>query len=163
MTEDVPSYSIRNIPEIATEVGNLIMVTANLDCWMLPAMSILLDNNYDAAVSIMSNISNMSAKFDILSDIAEARKDLPLAAKVTVHRKSVREAIKFRNKVAHGLFAFDEDGKPLLIPYPLSKNKKVDLELTPNLIHKQVLVIGDFLREIHEITGPIDFESLPSR
>ncbi|GEM_PF-6329047 len=160
MSEVLSNYSIRNIPEIATEVGYLIMVTANLDCWMLPAMSILLENNNDAASSIMSNVNSLSAKFDILSDIAKAREDIPLATAVAAHRESVSKAIKFRNKIAHGLFAFEEDGKPLLIPFPLSKGKKKDLALTPSVIRVHVEAIGNFLKAIHDVTGPVDFEFL---
>lgn len=73
------------------------------------------------------------------------------------------EAIKFRNKIAHGLFAFYEDGEPRLIPFPLSKGKKKDLDLTAGLVHTYVVSIGEFISQIHEITGPVDFEILKSQ
>lgn len=161
MSEEIELNNFRRIPDVGAEVGYLIMSCSNLDCWMFPAMSLLLDGNKDAARSIMSTVSNISPKFEILCGIAEPKKDnYALAHNICALKADTQKAIQFRNYVAHGMYWFNADGEPFLTPRHFGNGKKQDISLTSEAIRHHTETIKELTRCIRVSVGPFSPEDI---
>lgn len=147
------------MPEVAVEVGYLVMICANFDCWMHPALSTMLNEKPGVAEAVITRIESISAKFEILCDVAAANPESDMAKVVIENRAGVKAALQFRNKVAHGMFGFQEDdGKivgHILIPFPLSKKrgKPQSLKLDAKLIRPHTECVSNMIKGIRDITG----------
>ncbi|MFH1793156.1 MAG: hypothetical protein ABIF45_01550 [Pseudomonadota bacterium] len=105
--DDQPIKRLFDCPDIAREVGFLMMQSANLEIWLVPVLSKITDEV--TARAIIRKIDNISAKLSILFEIAENRPDDDLARRIASIRDDVEKAVAYRNSLAHSLFAFDGD------------------------------------------------------
>lgn len=161
MNEEIALNNFRRIPDIGVEIGYLIMSCANLDCWMFPAMSLLLEGNKEAARSIMSTVSNLNPKFEILCGIAEPQKNNnALAYNISALKADTLKAIQFRNFVAHGMYWFEADGTPFLTPRHFSNGKKQQVQLTPDSVRLHTEVIKKLTACIRASVGPFSPEDI---
>lgn len=92
-------------PDIAAEIGFLIITTSNFDMWLAPMFAKLLGNDY-AGVAIVRGIESVSGKLSILFDMAAQDPDAPGAANILKHREAIEAAFALRNRLAHGLYGW---------------------------------------------------------
>ena len=144
-------YDLLDEPEIAAEVGFLIMYCANIDVWLKPAFAMLLGGD-DIADSILRHVDNLTAKKDVLFDIAAAESGRhPLADELLATREAVNKAIAFRNALAHGNFGFNaKTGALDLVSGVLSqrRGKPKSHALTPAEIRAHVVAIKAMIAAI---------------
>lgn len=155
MEKEPSQYSIQHMPEVAREVGFLVMISANLDSWMLPAIAEMLRGKVGIATAIISRVDSLSAKFEVMVDIATERAGTPMANGILEHAEAVRKAIAFRNKLAHGMFGFDENGAPINVPFPFSARRGTPkpMDVSSSSIRPHIESIGKLIEAIAEISG----------
>lgn len=94
--------------DVGAEVGFLIMYSANLDGWLTIILSELLRDR-EAAAAIMWNVDNLSARLGIVFSIAAQRSDDPFATIIMSHKEALERAIGYRNRLAHGIYAWSDE------------------------------------------------------
>jgi hypothetical protein len=110
--------SLRSQPTVAREIGYLVMYVANLELMTMSILTALLDNNPLVPISIGTQVENITAKLNILFDVAEAMPNDRLAEAVCSARMNIKKAIAFRNELVHGHFVFDDPTRE----FQLAKN-----------------------------------------
>ena len=160
MSDKEPSkYSIQHMPDVAREVGFLVMICANLDGWMIPALANMLRGKDAIATAIVSRVDSLSAKFEVLVDIANERAGTPMANGILKHADAARKAIAFRNKLAHGMFGFDENSNPINVPFPFSVRRGTPkpMDVSPGIIRPHIESIGKLIEAIADVSGQAFF------
>lgn len=154
-TAALSQYSLQHMPDVAKEVGFLVMVSSNLDSWMLPALADMLRGKSEVATAIIGRVDSLSAKFEVLVDIAHTRVGTPMGDAILKHEVAVRRAITFRNKLAHGMYGFDENGGHILIPFPFSQRRGTPkpIAVDPSIIRPHTESIGLMIEGIASIAG----------
>lgn len=153
------TFSLQKHPEIAQEIGFLIMLTANLEGWLEVALIEIFKGKHELAEAIFSRVDSISNKFEILVSVAKARPISPIAAAISDAENDIRSAIKYRNGLAHGIFEFDEKGQLCLATAVLNKKrgKPKEHKLNPNSIRIHSERIGLFQKQISELCSPSAF------
>jgi len=98
---------LRTQPGVAREIGLLIMYAANLEILFVSILAKLMGDDATLPSIIAIQVDNITAKVDILFDVAEQKAGDPFADAVFAEKDSIRKAVAFRNKLAHGLYVFD--------------------------------------------------------
>jgi len=138
--DDLPINSLLRHPEIAQEVGFLMMYAANLEIWMFAACSIVLRKNQDLAQNILQNVDNLSAKIAIVYDLAKLREGILNASEILSTKEKTLAALAFRNMLAHGNFGLSPQGR-MLINFGITnpkRSKPKSVTLTPEKIRVHV-------------------------
>lgn len=104
---DKPTGRIFDYPDIAQEVGFLMMQSANLEIWLYRILLELTDDII--ANAILFKIDNISAKAAIVFRIAESKSGNALTKRILSVRRDINEAIACRNALAHSLYAIEND------------------------------------------------------
>jgi len=101
--------SLRSQPDVARELGFLIMFVSNLEILFVPMMEALSSDDGMIAELIALNVDNLTAKLTILFRLAEqkAASD-PLARAILDASEHVKKAVAYRNTLAHSLYVFDD-------------------------------------------------------
>jgi hypothetical protein len=99
---------LRSQPEIAQEIGLLMMYAANLEIMFISIVTELMGGNKDIPSIIALQVDNLSAKIGIMFEIANLKRGAPFANVVLEAKEPVQKAIAFRNKLAHSLYVFDD-------------------------------------------------------
>nr|WP_278436629.1 hypothetical protein [Brucella anthropi] len=157
--------SLNKHPEIAQEIGFLIMLTANLEGWMETALIELFRGKREIAEAVFSRVESISDKFEILLGVAKARNISPLADAIISSAGEIRSAIEFRNAVAHGAFVFNDKGKIGLVTAYLTKKRGEPKErgITPKSIRTHSEAVGRLLDKISELCDPSSFFLRPPK
>ncbi len=109
-TSQPTTYDLLDHPDVATEIGFLIMYTATLEAWLVHPLAAMLRVKLDTAAGLLTPIDNIRARIDMLFNLAEAKKGRPLPEAILIHRNDVIAALGFRNAVAHCSFGFSVGG-----------------------------------------------------
>jgi hypothetical protein len=121
------TVSLRSRPTVAREIGYLIMYVANLEIMILSILTALLGDNPLVPVSVTTQVGNITAKLEILFEIAEAMPTDRLAKAVCLVRMDIKKAVAFRNSLVHGNFVFDDPTRE----FQLAKNYLTSQRGTP--------------------------------
>ena len=108
-------FTLSERPDISMTVGGLIMAVANFEATLMGCFATLLDQPVRIAAAIFENINNISARAGIVFDLAELQPDTPLGSALITHKDKISAALRMRNRVAHGLYGFDEDNRQVLL------------------------------------------------
>lgn len=161
--------SLFSRPDIAAEIGFVVIYTANIEIWLLPALARILRNKHEVAHAILTNIDNIGAKLNIVYDIASLRKGVPFCEKLIETKEKTLKAIAFRNSLAHGHFGFSRpaSGEMSLVSNVLSqkrgKPKEKLLRYTDIRSHAEAL--QETIAVIRKEIGPdflVGFPAQPS-
>jgi hypothetical protein len=118
--ESLPLNSLLRFPDVAQQVGYLIMYSANLEIWLLEIFKKFLRHDDGIAEVTFGNIDNLSARLDIIYKICEIKSGHFMSRDILETRKDTLEAVAFRNACAHGNFGLSKEGKPNLTSNILS-------------------------------------------
>lgn len=121
--EELPVNSLLRHPEIAREIGTLIMYCANLEIWLLEVFKIFMRRELLIADLVFGNINNIRTKFEIIFDVLEAKRGWLIAQDLLPVREKTSQAISFRNAVSHGLHGINGIGKPNLTSNFLNRDR----------------------------------------
>ena len=99
---------LRSEPDVAREIGFLMMYAANLEILFVSILTELMGGDATLPSIIAIQVDNITAKIDVLFDVAEQKSGDPFADVVFAAKDPVKKAIAFRNKLAHSLYVSDE-------------------------------------------------------
>lgn len=85
-----------------------------------------------------------------------------MANGILEHADAARKAIAFRNKLAHGMFGFDENDNPINVPFPFSARRgpAKPINISSSSIRPHSESIGKLIEAIAGISGQ-SFLALP--
>lgn len=142
---------------VAQEIGFLIIYCANLDGWVLPALSAILGGEEPVAKAILEPVDNISAKLGILCNVAATRPDSPMTLAIAKPMGAATKAVSFRNSITHGHFGHPEEDLTAiaLVSGFMTKRrgKPKRLILTPETVREHVDAIRDLIKAISECYG----------
>jgi hypothetical protein len=124
-----PTPSLLDRPDAAVEIGFLVMYTANLEAWLIPILAELLKND-EAAMSIVRNVDNLSAKLGIVFETAEQMPPSPLVDAIRAHKEPVMRAIAHRNALAHSQYVWSPSNELSLLA-AATTNRRGEARATP--------------------------------
>jgi len=138
--EKLPINSLFRNPEIAREIGFLIMYSANLEIWLLEAFKLFVKREEDVVNIIFGHMDNISTKIDIFYRCLDLKKGWLMAQNIAKTENEVRAAISFRNLVAHGQHGLSQKGLPNVTAnfLTLKRGKPKTITLTVDKIHVHV-------------------------
>ena len=136
---------LRSQREVATEIGLLVMYSANLDIMFVDIVSELLGGDRDAAFTIAKEVNNLSAKMAIMFNVAELNKGASFADAVLAEKTHVLRAIAYRNKLVHGLYVFDRETGNFELFSNLLSNRRGKPKCEP-LRPKVIVAYREYLR-----------------
>jgi hypothetical protein len=160
-----PSLLTRS--DIAAEVGFLIMFAGNLEGWLLAVLAELLGDEA-AAVAIVRNVDNLSAKWAIVFSIAADRPKDRLAQRILENEDAIRGALAHRNLLAHGLYVWDDADQLCLVKgaatarHGKARGEPFDIQATRMHTENLRVAIVDILGQLGELmTIATDDPSIP--
>ncbi|MAB12680.1 hypothetical protein [Parvibaculum sp.] len=159
------SYDFLAHPDIAREVGFLVMYTSSLDAWLIPALTSMLRGKADLAYGILAPVDNLRARLDIVFNVAQANSGKPLPDAMLEQKDALLAAVAMRNSVAHGGFGFTLDGTEMLLAAGITTEKRGKPKtrpIKPEDIRSQVMAIKDFIKSIRVHTGNNLFVGIPA-
>jgi hypothetical protein len=99
---------LRSQPEIAKEIGLLMMYASNLEIIFVSILAELMGDREIPSI-IALQVDSISAKMKVMFDIAESCDRSDFRDAVLIGKASVLSAINYRNALAHGHYVFDEN------------------------------------------------------
>lgn len=125
-------------PELAEQVGYLIVTFTNTEDWLYRAFAQMIDDEDEVTHAILSRVDSFSHKLGVIMDVAEihASENLLAAALVGV-RENIEAAASFRNKVAHGIWGFEHaTGESVILfrLYITGRGPMQRIPITPDLL-----------------------------
>lgn len=129
---DDASYDLFSQPDIAQEIGFLIIYTASLEAWLFEPLAVMLRIKTDDAAAILMPIDNIRAKVDILFNTAKIKKGRPLPDAILACEDALNAALAFRNTVAHSSFGFPlPGGKMVMASHAITGGRRGKPKFTP--------------------------------
>src|SRR4051794_29933784 len=97
--------SLRDHPELAAEIGYFIANFNMLEAIAYMALSTMIGDKGQVARAILSGVDSIAYKLGVVFSLAELNPKEPLAAELHSQKELILRAVKFRNKIAHGVYA----------------------------------------------------------
>jgi hypothetical protein len=163
------TFDLRSHPDVAREIGLLMMYAANLEILFIPILTEL--TGYDATLPILIaiEVNNLTAKMNILFEVAKEKLGDPFADIVYAAKDHVMAAISYRNKLAHGLYVTDPQTNDLELLSNLLKSRSGKISSVPlraSTIERHREALRDAIDRVIQAGGdrlwnPLEVSSAP--